>query len=149
MSISISGLEFIDSNYQVPRWQKFGAPDIAFGSQYMENTRPLPFIYLASDSVSSFKAVKVSTTYQVIAEYDKSTSLITSDGTYHVCDGLTDFVSSLECGFYYFIVNNRYVSDIVRTEQLDNDPWILEEGFWNDKGVWKDTELWNDEPEIL
>lgn len=148
-AITKSGLSFVDINYQTPFWMRSGIPISTFGMQYMENTRMLPFIYLASDSVSSFTAVKITSSFQTIAEYDLSTSLISSDGTYHICDGQTDFIASLECGFYYFIVNNKYYSDIVKTLELDNEPWILVEGFWNGSGIWLQTEPWNAEPEVL
>ena len=120
MEIAISGLAFHDINYTASWRNREGAPDVCFGIQYAENNNPLPFRYLADDSVSEFKLVKIDNRYNVLEEFTLNTSLITSDGTYHTCTGIDAFSSYIFEGLYYFEVNGRYESDIFAMVELDN-----------------------------
>ena len=130
--ISVSGLRFVDSTLDFEWKAKFGAPVQSFGLQYSEDSRPLPFIYKATDSVSSFSAVLIDNLGNVISTTSLSTSLISSDGTYHKCDGLTNYASTLDCGTYYFVVNDRYISDVFKAISFDDiseeDALLLETG---------------------
>jgi hypothetical protein len=106
--ITVSGLEFYDTENDIDWGDKLGAPVDNFGIQFSGNVRPLPFIYLATDTVTSFKIINNTTGQEITL----STGLITSDSTYHICTGLIDYASAPTSGTYYFFVNDRYRSDI-------------------------------------
>jgi hypothetical protein len=110
MSISLSGLEFYDTLFELDFEDKEGAPDFFFGSQFSKVNFPLDFEYLSTDSVSSFVAVKYNNLGKIEDTITLSTSLIESDGTSHKCDGLTEYTTHLEKGIYKYVVNDRYVS---------------------------------------
>ena len=118
--IAISGLAFHDRNFSISWRDREGVPDICYGIQYAENDNPLPFRYLASDSISEFKLIKIDTRYNVLDELILNNSLIASDGTYHTCNGANAFSSYIFEGLYYFEVNGRYQSDIISIIELDN-----------------------------
>jgi hypothetical protein len=126
--ITVSGLEFYDTQNDINWRDKIGSPVDSYGIQFGENSKPLPFRYFASDAVSTFVAVNNTT----LEETSLTTSLITSDGTYHTCDGLNDYSSDLSAGTYYFLVNDRYRSDIFCVVELQNvvaqDALLLETG---------------------
>lgn len=120
MSISISGLRFYDNTENIPYIERSGAADINFAQEYSGIDYPLPFQYLASDVISSFKAIKIDNNNNSLEEIDLDTSLITSDGTYHICSGVVEYSEFLNLGMYYFIVNDRYQSDnfkVIATKQ--------------------------------
>jgi hypothetical protein len=114
--ITVSGLEFYDTQNDINWKDKEGAPVDTYGIQFGENSTPLPFRYFASDAVSTFVAVNNTT----LEETNLTTSLIASDGTYHTCDGENDYSSDLSAGTYYFLVNDRYRSDIFCAVELQN-----------------------------
>lgn len=118
--ISISGLEFYDSNYDIPDYLKEGAPEITFASEFGTNLEPLPFQYRAFEVVSSFDLVKMSRDGTIISTTSLSTALITYDSVngIHMCDGLTAYTDVVLCGLYYFSVNNRYVSKVFEIFEL-------------------------------
>ena len=122
--ISVSGLGFYDNTIQIPWREKIGAPIDTYGIQYLEDSNPLPFRYFASDSVSSFKITNLTTGI----ETNLTSSLVSSDGTYHYCSGLVNFSSDLECGIYFFTVNDRYESELFATMELNNYYLLLESG---------------------
>ena len=139
--INISGLGFTDNTIELSWQEKEGSPDYLYGLEYAEDSTPLPFNYLASSSITSFKAIN----YQTLEETTLSNSFITADGTSHLCDGLTNYTTDLDCGVYYFVVNGRYESELFGVLELENaSNWILTTGIWNDTGIWIDTELWID-----
>ncbi len=113
--ITISGLEFYDTQNEINWNKREGYPVDTFGIQGSENSIPLPFEYLATDSISTFSLVNNETGETT----SLSTSLIISDGTSHKCTGLVNYASDLDCGIYYFLVNDRYRSDIFHTLILD------------------------------
>lgn len=126
--ISISGLEFFenDINYQ----GRQGSPFLNFGLQKSEFDKPLPFQYLSGESVSSFRALRLNNLGITIETISLSISLIQSDGTYHLCDGLTNYSTGLGCGIYQFLVNDKYYSDYFEIfgEAIDADELLLETG---------------------
>ena len=90
---------------------KDGIPFITFGLQKALKNKPLDFFYDSEDAVNSFVATKVNILGEIIDIISISTSLITANGTTHICTGLTDYVTNLESGVYYYEVNGRYRSD--------------------------------------
>jgi hypothetical protein len=126
--ITVSGLEFYDTQNDINWLDKIGSPVATYAEQYGENSTPLPFRYFASDAVSTFVAVNNTT----LEETNLTVGLIASNGTYHTCDGLSDYSSDLSAGTYYFLVNDRYRSDIFCVVELQNvvaqDALLLETG---------------------
>jgi hypothetical protein len=108
--IAISGLEFFDTQENISFKKRDGSPDFLFGINIAGHHAPLPFNYISSDSVSSFKIIQVDNLNEYYQEFDLNPSLITSDGSNHICDGLTDYNIALNPGVYYFMVNDRYES---------------------------------------
>lgn len=116
MSISKKGLAFVDITYEISFQERSGIPKKDFGLIYAMKSKPLPFEYEASDAVSSFVVKQVNNIGEVIESTSLSTSLITSDGSSHLCDGLTDYAADLDCGLYYFLVNSKYQSEYFRVD---------------------------------
>ena len=79
----------------------------SFGIQIANNIYPIDFQYQSDESISSFTLIDKTT----LEETSLSTALITADGEYHKCDGLTAYAESLACGIYYFLVNGKYQSE--------------------------------------
>lgn len=104
-------INFINISNNIPYQDRPGDGFIKSGIQLATNNFPIDFQYESSESVTSFKAVKVNLNNEIIEEISLSTYLISSDGFYHVCDGNTAFDAELECGFYYFLVNDKYQSE--------------------------------------
>lgn len=115
--ISVSGLGFVNINYETPYRKKAGAPDLNYARQYGENSTMLPFIYRATDSVTSIDLVEVDGLGVEVSTTSLSTALITSDGNYHTS---TEGSFSFSCGTYFFRVNNKYESDTFTIVELDN-----------------------------
>jgi len=144
LRISVSGLEFFDNFATVPWRDRIGSPDISFGTQYAENSTPLQFDFLSTESLRTFKARKIDNLGNTIYEYDLSTSLITATGTHYICSGTVDYTVALQCGLYYFIVNDRYESELFEVIELDNIVWILDSGYWSNGGTaWTSDGIWN------
>lgn len=114
-AIVVSGLEFFDRQQNIPYKNRNGAPYYLFGIEIAPHERPLPFNYRATDSVTSFKVIKVDSNNNDLEETSLSTSLITSDGSNHICDGATEYSTVLDLSVYYFLVNDRYESARFRT----------------------------------
>jgi hypothetical protein len=112
MSIGLKGLRFVDITEENPYWQKQGVPDLNFGVQLASRDYPLAFQYKATDSVSSFTLMQIDGQYNTVNETSLSTSLITSNGVYHICTGTVEYGIILNKHVYYFKVNDRYFSDI-------------------------------------
>ena len=112
MGIGLKGLRFVDITKENPYWQKQGAPDLFFGIQLASRDYPLMFQYEATDSVSSFTLVKIDSQYNAVDETSLSTSLISSNGVYHLCSGTVEYGIILSKCVYYYKVNDKYFSDI-------------------------------------
>jgi len=104
-------IAFVDTEIELSFQDKTGIPDKHFGLEYSLKNKPLDFNYLSDEDVSSFLAIKVDSQGNATESINLSTSLITWDGTYHNCDGLTDYSSDLDEGLYYFLVNSRFKSE--------------------------------------
>ena len=117
-NISVSGLEFFNNNYTIPWRKRIGKPDIFYGIQYAENSTPLYFDYLSSETVTSFKAVRVNNLGNDIEETDLNTSLI-SVTDHHICDAQTNYLANLDCGVYYYKINNKYESELFEVFDID------------------------------
>ena len=120
LEISVSGLGFQDSDFGIVDFEKIGTPFIKFGIQYAKNITPLDFSYLADEAISSFVAIRIDNNYNTIETITIETSLITYANGKHTCTGLVDFVTPLECGNYYFLINGHYQSDIFGIVNLEN-----------------------------
>ena len=107
-------LEFVDNTEETPYKDREGIPEIAFGRQYGINTRPLDFQYESTEAITSFSAVEIDRTKRIISTTALNTPLITSSGGYHTCTGLEPYGLYLPCGTYYFLVNDRYESDVFK-----------------------------------
>jgi len=107
-------IEFIDSIEETPFKDREGVPEISFGRQYGINTRPLDFQYESTEAITSFSAIEIDRTGKTVNTTVLNTSLIASSGGYHICTGLVPYGLYLPCGTYYFLVNNRYESDVFR-----------------------------------
>lgn len=119
--IDVSGLNFINTDYNISWRKKIGSPDILYGLPVFDNRMPPAFRYLASDDVSSFKFVTITPLGIIGEEINISTSLITSDGTYHTCNGSSLYPSSyMSPSIGYFEVNLKYESDIVQLAKVEN-----------------------------
>lgn len=107
-------LEFVNILEEKPFQERYGTPDVLFGIEKAYTERPLSFMYLEDSAVTSFTAVKVDQLGSIIKEVSLSTSLIVlysyGGNTYHLCDGLTDYISDLDEGIYYFLVNEKHQS---------------------------------------
>lgn len=123
-SISVSGIQFYDSLIDIDFQDRFAAPDYLYGIQSSKEDYPLDFVYLATGLVISFKIVN----YHTGVETDLSTALISADGTYHECDGLTQYAETLPCGVYQYVVNDRYKSDLFTVFTSENSFLQLESG---------------------
>jgi len=119
--IAISGLEFFDTNFDIPEYEKQGSPLIKFASEYGTNLEPLPFQYLADDQVTSFDLIKIDpVSKQILSTTSLSTSLVAYNpitGT-HICNGLSYYADIVRCGTYYFEVNERYRSKAFEIYEL-------------------------------
>lgn len=104
-------LSFVNIENEISFQDRLNAPEVDFGLQIALKNRPLDFQYLSSEAVSSFSAIKISNIGIIEETISLSTSLITSNGTYHICDGNTDYSTDLDCGVYYFLVNGKYQSE--------------------------------------
>ena len=107
-------LGFVNITEELSYQKKFGIPDEYFGIQYALKDTPLDFQYSASESVSNFQAVKVDNTGEIIEITSLSTSLITYASSMHTCTGLVNYSTALDCGVYYFLVNDKFQSDYFR-----------------------------------
>jgi len=116
--ISICGLNFIDNTKELPAWDKVGASYPLFGVEYASTKYPLNFQYKSSEVISSFKAVKVTPDCEIMAEVDLNTSLITSLNGIHTCTGTDNYTSDLDNSMYYFIVNDKYISNLFINSEL-------------------------------
>jgi len=112
MPISVSGLDFFDNTEDIPYNDREGKPDILFGIEKAPHHLPLHFRYEATDAVSTFSLVKIDIDYNIISTTALTTSLIASDSTYHTCSGTVEYSVAIELGIYYFLVNDRYQSQI-------------------------------------
>lgn len=121
LSISISGLEFIDTDYDIAEFEKIGIPVLPFGIQGAKTITPLDFSYLANEAVSSFYAIKIDNLYNILDTITIETSLISYADGKHTCSGLVDFVTALDCGTYYYLVNGHFKSDVFSVVNLEND----------------------------
>jgi hypothetical protein len=110
--ISVSGLFFYNINYDIPDYQKKGAPNITFATEYGTNLSPLPFQYSASEVITSFNLVKINRSGTILSTTVLSTNLIKYDNIddIHICDGNTSYDDIVLCGLYYFEVNSKYRS---------------------------------------
>jgi hypothetical protein len=107
-------LNFVNIENELSFQDRFSIPDSGFSTQIALKNKPLDFQYESSESVSSFEAVKLDAFGQYLESISLSTSLVVLSNGYHICDGLTDYSSDLECGNYYFIVNSKYKSETFR-----------------------------------
>ena len=110
--IAVSGLEFYDSYYDIPEYEKLGSPIIKFAAEFGTNLQPLPFQYLSDQAVSTFDLVKIDSHGTVLSTSALSASLVSYNSITktHNCNGLTYYADIITCGVYYFAVNNRYKS---------------------------------------
>ena len=104
-------LGFVNIENENPIQSKLGAPYLTFGMQYALKSTPLDFQYESTEAVSTFSAIKVNNLGNYLETVSLNTALITSTGTYHVCDGRSNYASDLDCGIYYFLVNSKYQSE--------------------------------------
>jgi hypothetical protein len=135
-------LNFVNINEEIAFQNRTGISDASFGLQVALDANPLDFQYSASEAVTSFSAIRKDITGAVVETISLSTSLITYDAinSLHICDGQTPYGTPLECGIYYFLVNNKFQSEdfdlnVVVTEgTLDADSVIAISGlsFFND-----------------
>ena len=123
--ISVSGLEFYDSTYQVPYRDRKGHPDLTFGIQYSENSNLLPFKYVSSEAITSFDLIELDVLGNEVSTTSLSTSLISSDGSYHYSTGNA---YNFSCGIYFLRVNDKYESEIFASIELENSYLLLEIG---------------------
>ena len=110
--ITISGLEFIDNTKDIPFRDRSGAPYILAGVQLAPNHKPLLFEYEATDAVSTFELILISPQKIILNQITLTPGLITSNGSTHYCDGLTEYSVDLTYGLGFFVVNDRYESDV-------------------------------------
>lgn len=108
-------INFVNIEQEETFQEKYGIPAVCFGLEYSSNLAPIDFRYIAEEAVSTFKAYKVDSIGNILAEIDIETSLIDTEWVsgifYHFCDGLTDFITELPEGTYYFLVNDKYQSE--------------------------------------
>lgn len=104
-------LNFVNIENEISYQDRLNSPEIDFGLQIALKNAPLDFQYLSSEAISSFSAIKIDNLGAIEETISLSTSLINSNGTYHICDGNTDYSTDLDCGVYYFIVNDKYQSE--------------------------------------
>ena len=106
-------LNFVDISKELSYQQKDGIPSLLMGIEYALKDSPLDFQYAANEAISSFSAIRVNGIGEILETFTLSTSLITYDSVngLHKCDGLTNYSTALDCGYYYFSVNGRYQSE--------------------------------------
>ncbi len=131
MPIAINGLAFYDSENAIAWRNATGAPDWLFGIEIARDDVPLLFSYEAIDSVSSFDIIKIDRFGNDDETISLSTSLITSNSSTHYCSGIVEYITALDCGVYYFSVNDRYKSDTFKVvgfnQGIDFD--VIESGL--------------------
>ncbi len=114
-------LQFVDIQTEKPYQDRSGISAIGFGLQYSRTNYPLDFQYSSDETaITTFVAIRVNNSGQDMDASTLSISLINADGSYHVCDGQTEFATRLSCGKYYFLVNGRYKSDLFQVVELEN-----------------------------
>lgn len=104
-------ISFVDIRVEDSYQLKNGNPFIGFGVECGLNDYPIQFQYKSTESISSFVVVSVDTNGTEIERFTLSNSLIQSNGNYHICNGLISYSTNLTGGYYYYIVNDYYVSD--------------------------------------
>ena len=119
LGINISGLEFVDIYLELPFDERLGASFMSFGMQFASYSTPLQFNYLSNEEITSFKAVLVDNLGKIVEEITLSTDLIYADGESHLCSGINDYSESLNCGVYYFMVNDHYKSAYFKVVNLE------------------------------
>ena len=102
-------LRFVDITKETPIQEQDGY--VLFGRQIALSTTPLDFQYESDEPVSSFIVVRKDRLNKTLETIDLNTDLISYDGSYHICNGQTDYSEALECGLYYFLVNGKYQSE--------------------------------------
>lgn len=114
-------LNFVNIEQEVPFSEKSGMPDINYGMQYSLDYAPLDFNYYSDETITSFSAIRINNVGTIIDTTALSTSLITFDSinNRHMCDGLTNFATSLDGGTYYYLVNSKYQSEIFQIISSD------------------------------
>ncbi len=114
-------LQFVDITIDKPYQDRFGLSEIGYGLQFSRSNYPLDFQYKSDEStITTFSAISVDNIGNDVETIALSTSLITANGVYHICDGQTELAARLSCGIYYFLVNDRYKSDYFRMIELEN-----------------------------
>lgn len=115
--IAVSGLGFVNLEYENPFRLKDGAPDLGYAKEYSENSNILSFIYEATDSVAKIDLIELDAIGQEKEPVSLSTSLISSDGSYHTS---TQGSHSFSGGRFFFRVNDKYESDVFYISELEN-----------------------------
>jgi len=123
--IYIAGLGFYDNTQNTDYFTRKGVPWILFGQEFGTNTSPLTFEYISNQAVTSFKVVCVDSNKNILGEIDLNTNLIKFNGLTHLCDSTIGYNEFLNIGLFYYIVNDRYVSQVFRITQLTC--WIIQD----------------------
>ncbi len=105
-------LNFVDIQADLRFRDRTGAPAITFALQGSKSTAPLDFQIETNEAASAFVAIRIDSLGNQISSTDIELSLLTYDSPYLLSDGQTDFITDLDCGLYYYLINGRWESEI-------------------------------------